>query len=272
MTALFGILAVIVSVAGVVTISYAIFWYEYANRNPSLMENRFSWRNLVFAVRLIATETACLLLAILLQPLGWFNWKEKPPAAFPRPIILLHGLFHSRSSWICLKLALRRRGFTTLHALKLPPWKDVETLTEELAKKVDEYRFSTGLDKVHLICHSMGGIIARNFLQLRGGAGKVDRCIMLATPHRGSKLAPFTVTSLGGLLMPGSPFLQRLAEAPLPESTRIYCLFSRHDNMVVPCENARLEGARNIELFGTGHTALLFRPDIPGILAGLLEE
>jgi triacylglycerol lipase len=269
----FGILALVIGcIAGVVTLSYTLVWYEYANRDPELMTHRFALRRMAFALFLIATETVCIFSAILLQPLGWFNWKEKPPTASPRPVIMLHGLFHSRACWIWLKLALRRRGFSTLHTLKLPPWKDVEILTEELAKKVDEFRHATGLEKVDLICHSMGGIIARNYLQLRGGGNKVDRCILLATPNQGSKLAPFTVTSLGGLLMPGSSFLQRLGAAPLPENARIFNLFSHHDNMVVPFEHACLEGARNIELSCCGHTALLFRPDIPKIVAGLLKE
>jgi triacylglycerol lipase len=270
---LFGILALFIAcVAAVVLLSFAMAWYEYANRDPALLKTRFAFGNMVFAGRLVATETACLSLTILLQPFGWFNRKEKSPENLSPPVVLLHGLFQNRACWWWMKRHLRRRGFTSLHALNLPPWKDVETLTEKLAKKVDELRHATGLQKVHLVGHSMGGIIARNYLQIRGGAEKIDRCILLATPNRGSKLAPFALSPLGCLLMPGSAFLERLSDAPLPENVRITTLYNRHDNMILPFENALLQGADNIELTATGHTALLYRRKTLDIVAGLLKE
>lgn len=259
------------AVATVVTLSFAIAWYEYANRDPRLVDGRLAPRRLLFVAGLIITESACLALTILLQPLGWLNRKEKV-ATEQQPIILLHGLFQSPSCWLWLKFQLRRHGFTALHTIALPPWKDVEVLTERLAKRVDELRHATGLQKVHLIGHSMGGIIARNYLQIRGGAQKVDHCLLVATPNSGSKLAPFALSPLGGLLMPGSSFLQRLAAVPLPEEARISSIYSRHDNMVLPYEHARLDGARNIELAGSGHTRLLFHRQVVRHIVDLLKE
>jgi triacylglycerol lipase len=260
------------AVATVVTLSFAIAWYEYANRDPRLLNRRLAPRRLLFVAGLIITETACLALTILLQPLSWLNRKERITTEHQQPIILLHGLFQSPSCWLWLKLQLRRRGFTALHTIALPPWKDVEVLTERLAKRVDELRHATGLQKVNLIGHSMGGIIARNYLQIRGGAQKVDHCLLVATPNSGSKLAPFALSPLGGLLMPGSSFLQRLAAAPLPEEARISSIYSRHDNMVLPYEHARLDGARNIELAGSGHTRLLFHRQVVRHIVDLLKE
>jgi pimeloyl-ACP methyl ester carboxylesterase len=272
LTTLFGILVLlVVGVTTVVLLSFAMAWYEYANRNPALLESRFTFGNLLFAGQLIVTETACLLLTILLQPLGWFNRKEKPAPNQLPPVVFLHGLFQNQACWLWMKWFLRRQGITSLHTLNLPPWKDVETLTEKLAKKVDELRHATGRQKVHLVGHSMGGIIARNYLQLRGGSEKVDRCILLATPNHGSKLAPFALSPLGCLLMPGSAFLQRLSAAPLPANTRITTVYSRHDNIILPFESASLQGADNFELTAAGHTTLLFRRQTLDTLAGLLK-
>lgn len=273
MTTFFCLLALFVgAVAGVVSLSFAMAWYEYANRDPQLLENRLTPRRLLFSVALITAETACLVLTILLQPLGWLNRKEKVAAGRQQPIILLHGLFQSPACWLWLKFCLQRRGFSALHTIALPPWKDVEILTERLANRVDELRQSNGMQKVHLIGHSMGGIIARNYLQIRGGAQKVDHCMLIATPNNGSKLAPFALSPLGMLLMPGSPFLQRLATTPLPPEARISTIYSRHDNMVLPYEYARLEGAHNIELAGSGHTSLLFRRGVVRCIIERLKE
>lgn len=259
-------------VAGVVSLTFAMAWYEYANRDPQLLDNRLAPRRLLFSAILITVETACLILTILLQPLGWLNRKEKVSADEQQPIIFLHGLFQSPACWLWLKFCLNRQGFSNLHTIALPPWKDVEILTERLAKRVDELRMANGRQKVHLIGHSMGGIIARNYLQIRGGAQKVDQCLLIATPNGGSKLAPFALSSLGRLLMPGSPFLQRLTTSPLPPEARITTIYSRHDNMVLPYEYARLDGACNIELSGSGHTSLLFRRKVLRSIVERLKE
>ncbi len=273
MSTFFGLLALLVgAVTAMVSLTFAMAWYEYANRDPQLLKTRLAPRRLLFATVLIAVETASLTLTILLQPLGWLNRKEKLSSEQQQPIILLHGLFQSPACWLWFKFCLRRQGFSNLHTIALPPWKDVEILTERLARRVDELRQANGLQQVHLIGHSMGGIIARNYLQIRGGAHKVDHCLLIATPNGGSKLAPFALSSLGKLLMPGSPFLQRLATAPLPPEARISTIYSRHDNMVLPYEHAQLDGARNIELTGSGHTSLLFSRRVIRNIVELLKE
>jgi triacylglycerol lipase len=271
---LFILAALLLFIVGVVILSYAITWYEYANRRPAVLEERFSPGNLWLAFWLVATESLALLTTNLLRPLAWFPLREKTlEAASQTPVILLHGLFHSRACWVWIRFWLRRRGFHTVHSLKIPQWQDIESATERLSKKVDELRHATGVEKVHLLCHSNGGIIARNYVQIRGGARKVDRCILVATPNGGSKLAPFAVTRMGTALMPGSEFLLRLTAAELPPEVRITAIFSRHDNIVLPAENARLAGVRNIELERMGHTAILFHPRaVQAIKDALTEE
>lgn len=274
MSILFTVLAFIfAATAVVVLLSYAIAWYEYANRQPELMAERFAPRRLGLAAWLIAMETGFLFLTVLLHPLGWFSARERPvEQGDATPIILLHGLFHNRACWLWTRYRLRRQGFTALYAINLPLWKDVESLTERLAKKVDELRHATGIDRVHLVGHSMGGIIARNYLQIRGGAQKVDRCVLLASPNVGSKLAPFALTPLGKLLLPGSEFLRRLATAPLPPGVRLTAVANRHDNMVLPFESARLDGAHNVELAGMGHASVLYHPRATAAIVAALTE
>lgn len=261
MHVLFGILAVLVgAVAAFTLLSFAFAWYERANSEPQLIERRFALRNLWLALRLVTLEAAVLLVTVLLHPCGWFKPRGKIRNHPGTPVLLLHGLFQSRACWLWMKWRLRRRGFASIYALSLPPWKDVELLTERLAKKVDELRHRTGIEKVHLVGHSMGGMIVRNYLQIRGGEKKVAACVLLGTPNHGSKLAPFALSPLGKLLMPGSDFLRRLNEAPVPAGARVVSIYSRHENVVLPFQNARLEGAADLELAGMGHTSLLFHP------------
>ncbi len=246
--------------AGFVASSSLFAWYEQANRQPQLMTKRFALQRLWFALRFMALETVCLFVTVLLHPLGWMRpWKRNVNRETV-PVLLLHGLFHNRACWLWLRLRLLLRGNRSLHSINLPPWKDVESLTERVAKKVDELRHASGATKVHLVGHSMGGIIARNYLQIRGGAQKVDRCVLIAAPNNGSRLAALALSPLATVLMPGSELLQRLATAPIPPEARVTTIYSCHDNIVLPPESSRLNGAENIELAGVGHATLLYHP------------
>jgi len=273
-----GILATVFTslctvVGTVVLLSYAFVWYECANREPQLLENRFAPDRLARAAWLILLETACLLLTVLQHPLGWFPARDLPPEENSEtPVLLLHGLFHNRACWHWTRYRLRQRGRRYVYAINLPPWHDVENLTERVDRKVDELRHASGADKVHLVGHSMGGVIARNYLQLRGGATKVASCTLIAAPNHGSRLAPFALTPLGRLLLPGSEFLHRLAAAPLPPEVRVTSIYSRHDNMVLPWDAARLEGADNHEFSGMGHMTVLYHPEVFAALLVALQE
>lgn len=243
----------------VVVLSYSMCWYEYANTNPQLMKDRFSFRALSMTVSLILQEIFFNFLTVLVIPFGLLPQRQKTYTPGETPVLLLHGLFNNRASWFWFKLALRKNGFNNVATMNLSSWHTEERLTELVAKRIDELRHNLGVEKVHLIGHSMGGVIARNFLQLRGGAGKVDHCICLGSPHAGSKLAPFAITPLGQGLIPNSGFMQRLAAAPVPENCKMTCIYTSKDNMVLPVESARLPWGENILLDGMGHTALIYR-------------
>ncbi|WP_305043034.1 esterase/lipase family protein [Geoalkalibacter sp.] len=255
-----------------VLLSYIIVWYEAANRNPELVAQRFAPRGLAFAAGLMARETLSLALTVLAHPLGWMP-ESKPAHQAGRPILLLHGLFHNRSCWWLVKRRLARAGLGPIHVMNLNTWRsDVEPLTERVADKVDQLRMAHGVAQVDVIGHSMGGILARNFVQLRGGAAKVRHCIGLATPHDGSRLAPFALTPLARVLMPGSDFLQRLAAAPRPAGVRFTNIYSRHDNLVIPAESALLENSSCIEVSGIGHSSLLLSRRVVDQLIAILGE
>lgn len=248
-------------VALTVLLSYTVAWYERANARPDLIDRRFTSRGICIAIWLLVQETACLLLTILLRPLGWI------PAQLPTqrqgehpPVILLHGLFQNRSCLLWLQYRLRAAGFNRVISINTPPWRDLETLTEELAKRVDELRIKLKIDKVILIGHSMGGIIARNYVQNRGGAAYVERIVTLGAPHHGSKLAPFALSPMGKTLLPGSAFLLQFNGVPWPKETPATAIFTRYDNIVLPADSGKMEGAQTVELDGMGHTALLFHP------------
>ncbi len=264
--------ALLLAVFLTMLMSFAVAWYEKSNAHPELIATRFRPGTLLGAAWLLLYETSVLYLTILAHPLGYLPQRRSGNHPGDQPIILLHGLFQNRICWWLVRLRMRQQGIHNVLSLNLPPWKDVEALTETLAKRVDQLRLEEGVERVTLIGHSMGGLIARNYLQIRGGAAKVERLITLGTPHLGSKLAPFAISRMGRDLLPGSEFLTRLAQAPLPESVKVFSIYSPQDNLVLPTDNARWEDAQNIEVQSIGHTSLLYRCSAFECLLNCLED
>lgn len=65
---------------------------------------------------------------------------------------------------------------------------DIEGLAEDLDVLVDHVRRQTGALRVHLVAHSMGGLVCRSLIQRKLGAhaaGKIDRFFTFGTPHGG---------------------------------------------------------------------------------------
>lgn len=267
---LFIFVALWIAIFWVVTASCAIAWYEYANRDPELIVGRLLPHRRYLALRLMLVEAGSLFLALCAYPFGLLP--QRPPtlrSAPLRPVILLHGLFHNRAVWFLMKQRLEQCGFTVV-TVNLPPWEFVDTLGRKVAQTVEETLISFDVERVDIVGHSMGGLLARYYIELMGGEKRVDHCVLLGTPNAGSRLAPFAVSHLGQDLLPGSDFLNELNAAPLSRSIRYTTIFSHHDNLVIPAQSAELAGAETVELEWLGHTSLLFhREAIEATVAAL---
>lgn len=55
-----------------------------------------------------------------------------------------------------------------------------------LVEKIKEAKLKTGSNKVNLVCHSMGGLVARSYVQSESYLHDVDKIILLCTPNAGS--------------------------------------------------------------------------------------
>jgi len=280
MTVTFGILAILLIMLAVllaltagllalsVVLSFTVAWYERVNNDPTLDERRRP----ALAIWLILSEFVCLLATLLLRPFGWLPARIPAGPSRRTPVILLHGLFQNRSCLLPLQWRLRTAGYDRIICVNTPPWHDLERLNHIVATTVAAVRRTSGSGKVHLVGHSMGGILAHCYLQFRDGAPDVTTCITIGTPYHGSKLAPFAISRLGRGLLPGSVLLARLNAEPLPGGVHFTSIYSRHDNIIVPIDSARLNGANNLELTGLGHTAMLFSAQVAEAVVAALQS
>ncbi|MCW8860251.1 MAG: lipase family protein [Deltaproteobacteria bacterium] len=256
----------------VVLMGYSIYWYEYSNSNPNSFDQRFNRRSLSLCLSLILPEVFFNFVTLAAIPFGLFNKKNQDLQRGVTPVLLLHGLFDNQASWFWFKRQLKQQGIRNIVTLNLSSWHNEEVLTELLSKRVDELRHRLGVNRVHLVGHSMGGIIARNYVQLRGGEDKVEQLVCLGAPHYGSKLATFSISPLGKQLIPGSDFLQRLNSAPVPKNISLTNIYTKKDNMVIPSISNHLTWGEAIELDGMGHTSLIYRSAAINATAAVLKE
>ena len=183
------------------------------------------------------------------------------PEAAGTPILLIHGILDNRSVFTVFRRALHRRGFGVVHAVNYGLFTgDLRDAARELHDHVERLCEATGADKVHIVGHSLGGVIARYFVQRMGGSARVDTLVTLGSPHAGTLGAYLIPTALGRQLRPGSPLLTELDEPAPGCTTRFLVVWSRMDQMVVPQRNARLQrpdlDVAQLELHDVGHLAL----------------
>jgi triacylglycerol lipase len=177
------------------------------------------------------------------------------------PILLVHGMVDNRSIFTLLRRALQRRGFRRVLSLNYSPLtRDVREAAERLAARVEGICADTGFERIHVIGHSMGGLIARYYVQCLGGDERVHTLVTLGSPHGGTMPAYLVPHRLGRQLRPGSDVVRELA-LPAPSCrTRFLAVWSDLDQMMVPKAAARIEhpdlDARNLLVRGVGHMSL----------------
>ena len=109
---------------------------------------------------------------------------------------------------------------------------------------------------VHIIAHSLGGLIARYYAQLLGG--RMDALVAIATPHQGTRRAEGWPLGLARELRPQSSTLRVLdASRGRVDGKRVTSVVASEDVLVTP-HSASLEGSRVIPVDGVGHHGVLF--------------
>ncbi len=176
---------------------------------------------------------------------------EALPAGTTRTVVLVHGLEDPGWTWRDLVPRLVDSGEVVVR-FRYPGDQPIADSSDLFAGELRRLAES-GVRRVDLVAHSMGGLIARDVLTRTAhyagdgsGGGRypaVGRLIMLGTPTHGAPLARLWGGGEATVdLAPGSDFLRRLNERPHSNGT-LYTIVAGSVSPLSGQEIDRLEGA-----------------------------
>ena len=208
---------------------------------------------------LVVQETAAFLAAALLYPFGVRRRvKATPRVRAQRTVVLVHGYMCNPSIFLPMSGYLKHQGIRQVIPYGYASTQGVEQGAIGLRKFLKEQVRGGEID---LVCHSLGGLVARTYLQELGGARRVERCVTLGTPHFGTYNAYWLASRVGREMRPGSPLLKRLQESrSASEAVSFLSVIAGSDNLVIPRVYARHE--QEVCVPDLGHVAMMFSPRV----------
>lgn len=177
-------------------------------------------------------------------------------------MVLLPGAFGQELVyWNVWEYFLEKDGFH-VHPATFPRFtlSDLALSAKHVAEKVEEVLAVEDTDRVALVGHSMGGLIARHYVKFLGGRDHVSRIACLGTPHYGTWFGATALIARGTRqVLPGSEFLNALNDPTRPHGVPILNIWSPYDGVVIPAKSSLLELAEveNRALPFAGHWGML---------------
>jgi triacylglycerol lipase len=129
--------------------------------------------------------------------------RNGPVALLGEPIILVHGVLGYNElrlgPWTLTRYfsgtaELLQRAGNRVFTPWLSPTASIAARAVQLKTFIDR---TVPDERVHIIAHSMGGLDARYMISRLGMAGRVRTLTTIATPHRGSPFADWSVSRFG---------------------------------------------------------------------------
>jgi len=173
-------------------------------------------------------------------------------------VVFVHGLFATAGMLRPVREQIARETGAETAAFTYAPGPGIERIAERLAELLWGL---PGATRVHLVGHSIGGLVVRWYVQELAHDERVVQSISLGSPFEGTSHARYFPLQVGRDIVPGSRLLARLAEgARRGERVPHLSIAATHDS-VVPTGAALAAGDR-IVVDGCGHNSLIYDPRV----------
>jgi pimeloyl-ACP methyl ester carboxylesterase len=211
--------------------------------------------------------------------------RARAPRAGAEPreaVVLVHGIWLARLSLVQLQRRLLQAGFD-VHILSYP---SLRRTPAENAVRLRALLARLSAPVVHVVGHSLGGLVALHLLEERPPP-RVGRCVLMGTPVNGSAAAHLLARSwVTRHLLGKSTVRGLLGEAPRASDAHevgviagslplglgrlVGAATGSHDGTVAVAETM-LAGAREHLTLPVSHTGLLFSRAVADAVAAFLR-
>jgi len=161
-----------------------------------------------------------------------------------RPVILIHGIWDTSAKMEWLAEYLKTQGFH-VHIHELIP-NNASVSMHHLAKELKSYLEVNDIAECDIVAFSMGGVVARLFIQEYEGGNKVRKCATIATPHKGTIMASLSRTIGGKEMRKGSSLIKELdCLSHSASSTKWLSIRTPLDLMIIPSSSSVISFGEN---------------------------
>ena len=258
---LWAALGVVVAYIGGVAIFCLVTWRWVARLGPT--------RSRVDSLREFMRELLVVALVQPLLPLFYLIGRGHEQASSADvPVILIHGYFQNRVDFLYLRRALRVRGIRPIYAFNYPWWDSITNNSARLERFIE--RVASKANRVRLVGHSMGGLVALDYVLHRAPSTRVACCVTLGTPHAGVIFRGPLLGAAGRDLRAESLFFRERAQCAV--SVPCLSIASEHDNIVFPAKRAALKARGGVDwvVAQRAHLGILFDAAIADRVAAFL--
>lgn len=212
---------------------------------------------------------------------GWQSPEPKPTGEI---VVLLHGIRASAGAMDPIARFLDKKGYTVINVDYPSSQYDIATLAEEYfgpalknccgeeSKNPDE----DATRKIHIVTHSMGGIVLRQYLQ-NHSIDNLGKIVMIAPPNHGSLWSDLMGDwSIAEWIM--GPALKELKTGEagvaegLPAPTTEFGIIAGENDNKVSLESAQLEGMADFVSVYETHITILEAPETMKAVEQFLEK
>jgi len=210
------------------------------------------------------------------------------------PVLFVHGAGGTPRDWAAVAGAIDTRRFQ-VWMYAYPSGLRLDACAGALSTLVGQLRAKYGFAEMHVFAHSMGGLVARRYLELESTGLRAPlhgKFITVATPWQGHEAADLGVAHAPAVvpswidMQVGSDYTSALFKTPLPASMPSFLAFaySGKRSMFLPSSNdgsVSLESqlrwdaqraAVEVRGFNAGHVSVLSSPELKAWIDGILTH
>jgi triacylglycerol lipase len=178
-------------------------------------------------------------------------------------VVLVHGLLATAGVMRPLREDVERRTGAKTASFTYLSGTGVRRIAEDLRELLD--RLPRGV-RIHLVGHSLGGLVVRWFVQEVASDFRVAQTITVAAPFEGARGARLMPGEAGRDIRAGSPVLERLRQGALRTESLPHCSIYGAFDAAVP-SGTRFGIGEHVLVPDCGHNALLFHPTVGDVVA-----